>query len=194
MSEALTRLSGRVARVRRATLICFAVLAVVVAVLGYRLAREAAGLLSASRRLDHEAARWRQLSGAVARLPRAPATGTTGECLTPEATFVALAEHVGRAAQRTGSTVRTLKRAQADTEDEKLSAPAGESQVAGELQLDTTYWSALDFLRALDRLPLPVTPMEIDLASASVGSGGKDARLVLRLQLLAYGMTSREGE
>jgi hypothetical protein len=194
MSEALTRLSSRVAHVRRAILICFAMLAVVVAVLGYRVAREAAGLLSASRRLDHEAARWQQLSGAVARLPRAPVGSEPAERLTPEATFVALAEHVGRAAQRTGSTVRTLKRAQADTQDEKLSAPAGEPQVAGELELDTTYWSALDFLRALDSLPLPVTPMEIDLASASVGSRGKDARLVLRLKLLAYGMRSTEGK
>jgi len=196
MSEGLERLDRRIGQVRRATLICAALLAALAAVLGGRLGVEVAGLLSARHRLDREAARHQRLSSALARLtagglPQTSATSDMGERLTPDAAFVALAGHVGALARRTGSIVRTLKRAEVETQDEELRAPAGEAGVAAQLQLDTTYRSGLRFLRALDGLSLPVTPTQVDLENLSPASPGQAPRLALRLELLAYGMNSK---
>jgi hypothetical protein len=188
MSEGLERLDRRITQVRQATLICAASLAVVAALLGAQLAVEIAGLLSASHRLGWEAARRQRLTSALARLPQTWPTADTGERLSPDATFVALAGHVGALARRTGSILRTLKRAVVETQDDELRPPTGEAEVGAQLQLDTTYWSGLRFLRALDGLPLPVTPTQVDLENLFPASPGREPRLALRLELLACGM------
>jgi hypothetical protein len=124
-------------------------------------------------------------------LPQTWPTDGIGERLTPDATFVALAGHVGALARRTGSTLRTLKRAEVETQDDELRPPTGEAGVGAQLQLDTTYWSGLRFLRALDGLPLPVTPTQVDLENLFPASPGREPRLALRLELLACGMNSK---
>ena len=190
MTETLDRLEGRLAWVRRATVIFAAVVAAVVVVLGARLALEAGGLLSARHSLGGQAARQERLRSAVARLPRSSATAT-GARLAPDATFLALAEHVSALAEKTGSGVRVLKRVETDRLDNELRAPAGEAEVVAQLHLDTGYRSGLEFLRALDGLPLPVVPLEVDMESTAPGA--KEPRLLVRLQLLAYGMTPKRG-
>lgn len=194
MSEALERLDRRIAVIRRATLICAAVLAAAVAVLGGQLAFQGAAFLSSRHRLDREVARERRLSRAVASLPKASLSAARGKRLTPDATFVALAGHVGTLAQRTGCTVRTLKRDEIDTQPGELRPPAGEAEVVAQLHLDTTYSSGLEFLRKLGGLPLLTAPTEVDMESGSTASSTREPRLVLRLQLIAYGITPTGGD
>lgn len=193
MSEALDRLDRRIAWVRRATLICAASLAAATVALASTLAPQTRDLMSARRRLDQQVAQQRRLIRSVAQMPRPMASNAVRGRLAPDATFVVLAGHVGTLARSTGNTVRMLKRIESTTQDNELHAPAGEAEVAAQLELDTTYWSGLEFLRALDGLTLPVVPTQLDLESPSGASPGGEPRLVLRLQLLAYGMMPKRG-